>query len=241
MPRNIFFIFLAVGIAIAAGSGFYYASNWMRASEARHWPTTRATIEASSVENHVNTDTNGRITYTYYPRIAYTYRVAGRLLHGERIWLTGNDFYNDRAGAVAFVQDYQVGQSVPVIYDPAHPGQPALVVENPPWEVLLATAFGLGWIGLSVWFRRQGSRPMKRRLGVCRSCGARLPFAEFGPTPTLAPVGLTAAPQAGPAHGCPRCGTPNPLNSVRNRSGVIIFLLAIALIWAAGLYLMFAM
>lgn len=132
MPRNIFFVFVAFGLAIAGGSAFYYVSSWLRAAEGRAWPTAEATIRSIDVEDHVSRDSDGSTTSTYYPRIAYSYRVGNRTLQGERIWLTGNAFYNDRADAIAFVQDYQVGQRVPVLYDPEHPGQSALLAENPP-------------------------------------------------------------------------------------------------------------
>jgi hypothetical protein len=237
MPRNIFYVFLAFGLAIAGGSAFYYASAWLRASEGRGWPTTQGTILSVDVEDRVGGDSDGHNSYTYYPRIAYSYRVGARALRGERIWLTGNAFFNDRADAVAFVQDYQPGQSVPVAYDPEHPGQAALLVENPPWQILLFTAFGLVWTGLSLGFRRRGRGKPRERFGVCRVCGARLPFAKHART--LVP-GDPATPGAGAdGHACTRCGERDPLNSIRNKPVLIVFWVAFASIWLVGLYLVF--
>lgn len=238
MPRNIFFVFLAIGLAIAGGSAFVYASSWLRAAEGRNWPTARGTIHSIDIEDRVSRDSDGT-SHTHYPRITYSYRVGNRTLRGERIWLTGNAFYNDRADAVAFVQDYEIGQSVPVLYDPERPGQAALLAENPPWQILLFTAFGLVWIALSLGFRRSGRGPPKKRFGICRSCGARLPFEEHRPASVPVTADLAALGPGLGGRACPRCGDRDPLNSLRNKLSLIIFLVAFVGIWAVGLYLVF--
>jgi len=241
MPRNIFFVFLAFGLALAGGPAFYYVSSWLRVAEGRSWPSAQGRILSIDIEDRTSRDSDGHTSYTYYPRIAYSYRIGNRILRGERIWLTGNDFYNDRADAVAFVQDYEVGQPVPVVYDPQHPGQAALLVESPPWQILLFVAGGLAWIALSIGFRRSGRARPKQRFGICRSCGARLPFEQHASTLSPVPAGI-AAPGAGPGGlPCPRCGERDPLNSLRNKPGLIIFAVAFVGIWAIGLYLMFLM
>ena len=154
MPRSIFLIFLAFGIAIAGGPSFYYAWCWSQIVEARTWPAAQGVIDRIDVEEHVSPSSgDSHSSITYYPRLAYRYRVAGSTLHGSRIWFTGNQFYNDREDADAFVRDYAIGQTVPVVYDPQYPADAALLVENPPWQILLATVFGLLWIGLSLFFR----------------------------------------------------------------------------------------
>lgn len=239
MPRNIFFVFLAFGLAIAGGSSFYYASSWLRASEGRGWPTTQGTILSIHVEDRVSEGSDGRSSYTYHPRIAYSYRVGARTLRGERIWLTGNDFYNDRADAVAFVQDYQIAQSVPVAYDPQRPSQAALLIENPPWQILLFTAFGLVWTGLSLGFRRMGRGRPKPRFGRCRACGARLPYETHARRSFLVADDLVGPGSGADGQACTRCGERDPLNSLRNKPGLIIFAIAFVGIWAAGLYLLF--
>lgn len=239
MPRNIFFVFMAFGLVFAGGPAFYYVSSWLRVAEGRGWPATQGTILSVDVEDRTSRDSDGHTSYTHYPRIAYAYRVGNRMLRGERIWLTGNDFYNDRADAVAFVQDYEVGQTVPVVYDPRHPGQAALLVENPPWQILLFIAFGLLWIALSIGFRRSGQGPPKQRFGICRSCGARLPFAQHVSTRGLVPADLAALDPRPDGLPCPRCGQRDPLNSLRNKPGLIVFAVAFVGIWAVGLYLMF--
>lgn len=238
MPRNIFFLFVAIGLAIAGGSAFYYVSSWLRVAEGRSWPTTEATIRSIGVEDHVSRDSDGDSAYTYYPRIAYSYRVGNRTLQGERIWLTGNAFYNDRADAVAFVQDYEVGQRVPVVYDPEHPGQAALLVENPPWQILLFTAFGLIWIGIATSFRLEGRRP-RQRMAKCRACGAPLPFETHGPALALAPGERAIHPSGFGPRPCPRCGEREPIRATTNKVGLILFLILFFGIWAVGLYLMF--
>jgi len=238
MPRNIFFVFVAFGLAIAGGSAFYYVSSWLRVAEGRSWPTTQGTIRSVNVEDHVSTDSEGDRSYTYYPRIAYSYRVGNRTLQGERIWLTGNAFYNDRADAVAFVQDYSIGQSVPVVYDPEHPGEAALLVENPPWQVLLFTAFGLLWIAIATSFRMEG-RGARKRQASCRSCGAPLPQATTTVYASLVPgepptPGLAGGPQT-----CPRCGERQPTGATQNKTTLILFLILFFGSWAAGLYAIF--
>lgn len=221
MPRGIFLIFLAVGVAIAGGSSLYYAMAWSWVLEGRSWPTAQGTIQAVDVEDRNSGSENSHSVY--YPRLAYTYRVGNRILNGERIWLTGNQFYNHREDAVAFVGQYAVGQKVPVLYDPQDPEEAALLNEAPPWQILLFTAAGLGWIALSLYFRLRDPVP-KRRFGRCRKCGARLPFDEHRP-PGGAP--------------CPRCNQPDPLASWGNRKPLILFFVLFFGIWAVGLYLLF--
>jgi len=182
MPRSIFLIFLAFGVAIAGGPSFYYAWCWSQILEARTWPATQGIMNSVDVEEHVSrSSSDSRSTVTYYPRLAYSYRVAGSTLHGSRIWFTGNQFYNDREDADAFVRDYAVGQSVPVVYDPQYPADAALLVENPPWQILLATVFGLLWIGLSLFFRLgDNDGAPQYRLGKGRRGAATGSPAEGG-------------------------------------------------------------
>jgi len=228
MPRNIFFVFMAVGIIFAVGPTFYYVSSWLRAAEGRGWPSTQGTILSVDVEDRTSRDSDGHTSYTHYPRIAYAYRVGNRALRGERIWLTGNDFYNDRDDAVAFVQDYQVGQTVPVLYDPQRPGQSTLLVENPPWQILLFTAFGLLWIAISMSFRFSGRSASRPRFGTCRSCGTQIPLQQPATAGSVSGYPI-----------CPRCGERNPIKARRYQPGMIVFIIAFAGIWAIGLYLMF--
>jgi hypothetical protein len=240
MPRKIFLIFLAFGVAIAGGSSFYYAWCWSEVQEGRSWPTTIGTILSTDVEDHTNQDSsNGRSTTIYYPRLSYAYRVGSRALRGERVWLSGEQFYNHREDAEAFVRNYAIGQSVPVVYDPRDPADAALLIVNPPWQVLLFTAFGLLWIALSLYFRLAG--PPKRRFGRCRSCGAVLPFDEHGSVSGALPAGLAAQVPAPGGLPCPRCGRRDPLNSLRNKKGLIAFLVLFVAIWAILLTLMFVM
>jgi hypothetical protein len=253
MPRHIFLIFVGVGLAIAGASLWFYVSGWLDVAEARRWPITEGTVRALGVEDRVSRDSEDRMTSTFHPRILYSYRVGGRTFGGERIWLVGNDFYNDRGDAVAFVARYAVGQRVPVHYDAELPGRSALILSAPPWWLLLFTLFGLFWIAAAVWFRRMGdpSRPKSRRVGRCRGCGARLAFADH--LQLVASEVVTRRLPAGAAHAgssthqnfeyrhtpCPSCGEAEPLKSLRNAPELVVFLLVFAAIWAGGLYLVF--
>jgi hypothetical protein len=235
MSRGIFLIFLAFGAAIAGGSSFYYAWCWSEVMDGRTWPSTRGTILSIDVEDHIGHDSNGRSTFTYYPRLAYAYRVGPRALTGRRIWLSGNQFYQRRESADAFVRNYAIGQAVPVIYDPENPEGAALLIENPPWQILLFTAAGLAWIAAALGFRLRD--PTKRRFGICRKCGARLPFDAHVSIRDQLPAELAAQiPEALP---CPRCGQVDPLNSLRNKPGCIVFAIAFVAIWVVLLYAMF--
>jgi hypothetical protein len=235
MPRGIFAIFMAFGIAIAGGSSFYYAWCWSQVLDGRGWPSTQGRILSIDVEDHVGHDNDGHETYTYYPRLTYSYRVQGRMLVGRRIWVSGNEFYQHRESAVAFVQNYAIGQNVPVIYDPEDPDRAALLIEDPPWQILIFTAFGIVWMAASLGFRFWD--PNKRRFGKCRKCGARLPFDEHVSFRDSVPAEIAAKmPEAKP---CPHCGQVDPLNSLRNKPGCILFAIAFAAVWGVILYVFF--
>ena len=241
MPRNIFFLFLAVGLVIAGGPTIYYVSAWLRAAEGRGWPTVEGRILSVGVEERVSRSSDGDRTVTHYPRIVYAYRVGDRELRGKRVWLTGNQFYNDRYDAAEFARGYRVGQRVPVSVDPARPEDAALLIENPPWQILLFSAVGIGWIWLSVWFRRYGPGGTHERKGTCRSCKVRLPVGEFARRETAPASDFHAIGRRRQTGGsiCPRCGVGNPLNSMRNRPELIIFLVMFFGIWAALIYFIF--
>ena len=241
MPRGIYFIFLAVGLAITGGSSFYYAYCWSQVLDGRSWPSTQGVIRAiGGVEEHVGHDNDGHATYTYYPRLTYSYRVANRELSGDRIWLSGNQFYQHREDAEAFVGNYRIGQPVPVVYAPDAPEEAALLIEDPPWQILLLTAVGLGWIALTMGFRLLDRDTPERRYGRCRKCGKRLPFDEHMPDSGAAPAGPEGAAAVPACLPCPRCGQADPLNSWRNKKGALIFLAVFAAIWVGLFWLFFA-
>jgi len=223
MPRSIFLIFMAFGIVIAGASSYYYASCWSEVMAGRSWPSTQATITAIGIDQGEGSGS------TYYPRLAYTYRVGGRTLYGSRIWLSGNQFYNGREGAEAFVGHYAVGQRVPVSYDPQDPEDSALLVENPPWQILLFTGFGLLWMGCALGFRLfDDSGDREKRFGKCRKCGAHLPFDQYMPAGSAATAELAAAG----VPPCPDCGQADPLNARRFNPGCILFGIFFGGIWA---------
>src|ERR1700712_1645845 len=84
MPRGIFLIFLAVGVAIAGGSSYYYAMAWSWVQEGRSWPTSPGTIVAIAIEDHAIGE-NGPSSKSSYPWLTYTYRIGNRTLTGNRI------------------------------------------------------------------------------------------------------------------------------------------------------------
>lgn len=220
MPRNVFLIFMAFGVAIAGGSSFYYAWCWSQVMEGRTWPIAQGVINRIDIDEHTGQDSHSNTTY--YPRLAYTYRVAGRTLYGSRIWLSGSDFYNHREDAEAFVRHYAIGQTVSVSYDPQDPGEAALLVENPPWQILLLTGFGLLWMCLSLSFRlfESGDGDVaEKSYGKCRKCGAHLPFDDYMPPGTVTSADRAAAG----VKPCPQCGQHDPLGARRINPGCLLF------------------
>ena len=241
MPLKIFFVFLAVGLVIAGGPSIYYVWAWLDAAEGRAWPTVEARIISLDVEQRTSRSSGSsgsRSSVTYYPKISYAYRIGNRELRGDRVWLTGAQFYNDGDDAEAFVQEYRVGQTVPLSVDPANPGHTALLIENPPWQILPFIAVGLLWIWLSVYFRRFGPGGTGIRLATCRNCKVRLPRSDFSRS-TMSMRNFRAAKRGTGSHVCPRCGSTNPLSSLRMKPEMVIFVVAFFGIWAVGLYLLF--
>jgi hypothetical protein len=252
MPWRIFLLFAFVGsIPMIAALG-YAGWAYSQVSEARNWSEATARIRSADLEEVRSRDSDGDYSVIFRPRLTYEFAPGGRAVRGSRIWLTGSDFFNDSWAGERFLDEYAVGRTVQVHYDPDDPRRSALIVNGPPWWTWLFVAFSLFWLSATYYYRPwKAKKPPKPRFGTCRSCGARLAWNKHVAIDKVTPVEQTFydndnRPRRETRYDieyrhspCPRCNDRQPLNSIRNNPGGIIFLIVFVALFAAGSYFVF--
>jgi Protein of unknown function (DUF3592) len=159
MPLWVRLVVAGLGILFVTGSVAWFVWASSRVAEARDWPRAPGRVVATRIERERSetreTDSRRRdqlrVSYTYRPVVAYTYRVGGRAFAADTIWLTSAVSWSDPADARAFLADYPVGAPISPFYDPADPSDAALIIEPPTPLVFIATAIGLILLAFA-WF-----------------------------------------------------------------------------------------
>jgi hypothetical protein len=169
-------IFIGVGLLVTVGTGAWYWHDRQRSAEAADWPQVQGTVLSSRVASQYSSgSTSGsgrssRSSYTYLPAVEYAYVVGGREYRSARVYLGAEQSYGDPSWAEEFVAARPPGGPVSVRYNPEDPADAALIVEGPPWWMLLFPLMGLVFIGFGVAIPRvfawpEGSFPPPRRAG----------------------------------------------------------------------------
>ncbi|HEX8878029.1 MAG TPA: DUF3592 domain-containing protein [Phycisphaerales bacterium] len=115
----VFTLALLVGAAVA---DFYLIGRVLREHASSHWPSVSGTIATSTAAPYRN-----KSSRRYRLSVTYTFDAAGETRTGRVITLGESRGPSFRSEAQALRQ-YPVGATVPVYYDPASPGNAALVV-----------------------------------------------------------------------------------------------------------------
>ena len=136
-------------VIVAALANMVYESS--RADQAGDWPSVNGRVVDSGVIS--NSGGRGNST-TWSPTVRYQYRVNGRMLTGERIWLSSGLSYASAEEAEDFLTPYRPGAPVAVYYNPANPADSALMLDNlGPMMIILIVIGLIGIVATYYWPR----------------------------------------------------------------------------------------
>lgn len=139
-------VFLLGGL-IAMGKGSYDAYQALRSD-------TWSTVEGKIVSSSITKVKHPGETPAYYPDIQYVYQVEGKVYTGNRIFW-GEFGSGSPSSAQAVVNNYKVGMSVTVYYDPRNPAN-AILERGARWASFALLFGGLlfsivGVVGFLYW------------------------------------------------------------------------------------------
>lgn len=133
-PRLVSVCFFVPGIALTV----YALRMLWTVADSRNWPTTEARLLRSTVRKHLG-QARG-----YQPAVAYQYVVDGITYTGTAIdW--GRFDYRDRDKAQTVVDEYAVGMSVMIHYDPLRPHR-AVIEPRGSLMYVIVLLMGVGFI-----------------------------------------------------------------------------------------------
>jgi hypothetical protein len=118
-----------------------------QASTARAWPVASGTIISADVEADFSMTDRGDIVTSYFPRVAYSYTVAGVRFEGTRFQLEPVGTTNGNK-AKRWVAPYVAGGEAEIRYNPADPSDCILDLQASGANHLWSSAPGLALI---VW------------------------------------------------------------------------------------------
>ncbi len=164
MPKWARAVFIGVGLLLIAGSIFYYVYASRRAAAAEEWHEAAGRVVATRIEVDNSTDSDGDSTTSYDAIVSYEYAAAGRIYRSERLNLNETPLFSDEGDARAFLAEYRVGAPLEVYYDPASPGDAAVIIEGPSWAISIVALVGLIFAAVGWFF--PADRPLRRLHGV---------------------------------------------------------------------------
>ena len=122
-------------------------------STTQGWASTLGQVIESGLDETVTVDLGADTPASYWPRVVYTYQVAGQTYKGTAVTVGTQKDYALKSGAEAVARRYPLGRQVRVYYNPQNPAEAALERSTP----------GLGW--------SLGCAALSLALAVCLGCG----------------------------------------------------------------------
>ena len=95
-----------------------------RSLGSKSWPKTIGTVVSTEVKRIVSHTAD---SVSYEPCVKYAYSVRGQQYEADKITVAVTAGIRESAGAAAIVAKYPIGHQVTVFYNPADPGDAALV------------------------------------------------------------------------------------------------------------------
>ncbi len=147
-------------VCLAASIGVTVFFGWpmyQRAQASLSWPTADGTVVSSELATRTV-----KLKKKYCPVVSYTYTVNGTERTSKNIWAMTGDYSSDREQQQAVLDNYPVGATVKVYYDPA---QPDVAVLEPGVTSLVYVVLGacgavfLAGISLAVATVTRGRQP----------------------------------------------------------------------------------
>jgi hypothetical protein len=114
-------VLIAIGVLLIRKN----AKSKQKASEAQSWPTVLGRITRSEVERSESTDEDGT-SYSYTPRIEYTYDVLGQNYTSKQVVFGGFSGMGSLKKPRMVASKYPLNDSVTVYYNPANPHEAVL-------------------------------------------------------------------------------------------------------------------
>ncbi|MHC1782320.1 MAG: DUF3592 domain-containing protein [Anaerolineaceae bacterium] len=118
--------FFLLTLAVGVGLLVYSANSKKKAGASQSWPGVPGTITVSDVRQSSSTDDDGHVTFSYYPRVEYTYEVAGQSFTSKQVAFGGVRGYGNPEKARQDLAKYPAGAAVTVFYNPEKPGEAVL-------------------------------------------------------------------------------------------------------------------
>jgi hypothetical protein len=130
LPFNFAFVcggfFFLLTLAIGAGLLVYSANSKKKAGASQLWPGAPGTVTVSEVRQSSSTDDDGHITFSYYPRVEYTYTAAGQSYTSKQVAFGGERGYGSPDRARQDLAKYPAGSAVTAYYNPEKPSEAVL-------------------------------------------------------------------------------------------------------------------
>ncbi|MEC9093253.1 MAG: DUF3592 domain-containing protein [Planctomycetota bacterium] len=108
--------FVLAGLLISAWA-YFDAKEAIRSGS---WPSTEGEVTSQKIDVSRSRDSDGRTKTSYTPRLAYQFRVNGKVYRGNRMQI-GQWSYNTRAKASAAINRLTDDTKCTVFYDPNDP------------------------------------------------------------------------------------------------------------------------
>jgi hypothetical protein len=144
---------LGVGFFLLIFLGFF--SGFVRALQSRRWPQTQGRVTESEVResSRQDDDSSHKLSYSYEPRVCYSYTVDGKILESRQIAI--GVVLGSKADAAKVIARYPVGARVTVYH---HARKPYLAVLEPggwllPLLVTLVSGTVLGFV-VMIWIHK---------------------------------------------------------------------------------------
>lgn len=129
-----------IGLAVIAGVWFFHFRSANKAAASAGWPTAQGTVQASTVQDKLETDSEGDNERAYYPNVHYSWTANGQSRTSDRIAFGGKPRFTRAADAQAVCDRYPQGAAVTVRYNPAKPDEAVLESKKPGlWTPILFT------------------------------------------------------------------------------------------------------
>jgi hypothetical protein len=137
-------------LAVIGGVGaFLSGRDLLRGRSSTSWPTTQGEVVYSSIEQHMDSDSDGGTSVTYKAKVVYNYQVGGQALVGDRRRFLETSSNNARRAQEA-INRYPVGAQVMVYFDPNNP-QVSVLEPGAGVGGLIALVITLGLLGFGLY------------------------------------------------------------------------------------------
>lgn len=133
--------FLVITLALSGGLIFFSLRSKKKAGSSQGWPATNGKVIVSEVRESASTDDDGYTRYSYYPRVEFSYVVAGQSYSSKSISFGGVQGSSKTAKAEETINKYPVGAPVTVYYNPQKPFEG--VIERSAGSSKLAMTMGI--------------------------------------------------------------------------------------------------